>query len=182
MSKSIRMPLSPAIITMRVCDELRLAGGSALTLNHVHMAAYLFEALKTTEHEGLELQAVQKNIGFSHPSTSLRIIYALGNDTSLARGSLCLGWFDIQKNLMDKRIKNIRLAPEGATVRERIYGIGINDEPRVRQIETDISNVLAASVTHHTLEADVGKFSWITFKEDKWGETEDKPIPLQESR
>ena len=177
---------NPIQVAYRILDEIKIGTeGFGLSptssMDTAMTALYLFQALSLENVEGMEVHSLSKKMGFQTHSTALRHFYLLGDKPDLARGGKCLGWFQLKTNVVDQRYKNISLSNRGNKIKQNCLGIGTELDPKIERMARDHDELRATAVLNHDESVQgIGRFSWLRWKEDGYGQSEKKPIPYRE--
>ena len=171
---------NPIEISLYVIRRMMDAGMSqSFSLKATEAALFSLNALEYGDTEGIELTRLGKKLNFKVPSTALRIFRTIADDPDKVRGSgFVLGWFSIRENFQDGRYMNLIMNERGAHMKQQLLNT-TTAATEIKELNDDIAEIKAMSVTHHHLEVETGKFSWFNVESEGWGQSQDKPIPVQ---
>ncbi len=171
---------NPIELSLYVIRRMMNAGMSqSFSLKATEAALFSLNALEYGDTEGIEITRLAKKLYFKVPSTALRIFRTIADEPDKVRGKgFVLGWFSIRENFQDGRYMNLIMNERGAIIKQQLLNTN-TAAGEITQINADIDEIKAMSVTHHHLEVETGKFSWFNIESEAWGQSQDKPIPVQ---
>ena len=171
---------NPIELSLYVIRRMMNAGMSqSFSLKATEAALFALNALEYGDTEGIEITRLAKKLYVKVPSTALRIFRTIADEPDKVRGKgFVLGWFSIRENFQDGRYMNLIMNERGAIIKQQLLNTN-TAAGEITQINADIDEIKAMSVTHHHLEVETGKFSWFNIESEAWGQSQDKPIPVQ---